>query len=78
MISSEIIKSLSDRELEVLKLFKEGHTNRQIGERLGLSEKTVKTQYMSSIYRKLGVDGEQHARKGRRLASMLCECKMKG
>lgn len=45
---------LSDRELAVLDLIAEGLTNRQIGEQLYLSEKTVK-HHVSDILAKLGV-----------------------
>ncbi|MDJ1134388.1 response regulator [Streptomyces iconiensis] len=45
---------LSTREREVLELIGEGLTNRQIGERLYLAEKTVKNR-ISSILAKLGV-----------------------
>ena len=45
---------LSPREREVLELIGEGLTNRQIGERLFLAEKTVKNR-ISSILAKLGV-----------------------
>ncbi|WP_344529976.1 response regulator transcription factor [Streptomyces albiaxialis] len=45
---------LSPREREVLELIGEGLTNRQIGERLFLAEKTVKNR-ISSILSKLGV-----------------------
>lgn len=45
---------LSPRELEVLALVADGATNRSAGERLHLSEATVKT-HLLSIYAKLGV-----------------------
>ena len=45
---------LSARELEVLNLVADGATNRAAGERLHLSEATVKT-HLLSIYAKLGV-----------------------
>ncbi|HLA09671.1 MAG TPA: response regulator transcription factor [Pyrinomonadaceae bacterium] len=48
------IKSLTPRELEVVGLVSEGLKNRQIGERLFISETTV-THHLSSIYSKLGV-----------------------
>ncbi|MBE9506786.1 MAG: response regulator transcription factor [Chloroflexi bacterium] len=40
------------REIEILRLIAEGLTNREIGERICLSENTVKT-YIQSIYQKL-------------------------
>ena len=45
---------LSPRELEVLALVADGATNRAAGERLHLSEATVKT-HLLSVYAKLGV-----------------------
>jgi DNA-binding NarL/FixJ family response regulator len=45
---------LSPREREVLKLIAEAHTNREIGEILGLSEKTVET-HRGNLLRKLGM-----------------------
>jgi len=46
--------SLNIRERQILGLITEGLTNRQIGERLGLKEKTVKN-YASNMLRKLGL-----------------------
>jgi DNA-binding NarL/FixJ family response regulator len=46
---------LSPRELEILALVADGATNRSAGERLHLSETTVKT-HLLSIYAKLGVN----------------------
>jgi DNA-binding NarL/FixJ family response regulator len=48
------IESLTQREREVVALIAEGLKNRQIGERLFISETTV-THHLSSIYSKLGV-----------------------
>jgi DNA-binding NarL/FixJ family response regulator len=45
---------LSPREQEVLKLIAEAHTNRQIGEILHLSEKTIES-HRGNILRKLGM-----------------------
>ncbi len=60
---------LSLREQQVLQLIAEGLTNRQIGERLELAEKTVKN-YVSGLLAKLGMErrtqaavyGAQHSR----------------
>lgn len=46
--------TLTDRERDVIQVAALGLTARQIGERLGLSERTV-TTHLSRIYRKLGV-----------------------
>jgi two-component system, NarL family, response regulator DevR len=48
------LAELSSHELSLLVLIGEGLTNRQIGERLFLSEKTVKTN-VSTLFRKLGL-----------------------
>ena len=48
------LSELSDREREVLSLVAEGLTNREIGERVHLAEKTVK-YYMTNILGKLHV-----------------------
>jgi DNA-binding CsgD family transcriptional regulator len=46
--------SLTRRERQVAKLAAQGHTVRQIGERLYISERTVET-HLSAVYAKLGV-----------------------
>jgi DNA-binding NarL/FixJ family response regulator len=51
---------LSARELEVLRLAAGGHTNRVIGDLLGISEPTVKS-HMSTILVKLGASDRTHA-----------------
>ena len=48
------ISALTPRELEILDLIADGLTNRQIGERLFLAEKTVKN-YVSALLAKLGM-----------------------
>ena len=54
------LASLTEREREVLELIAEGLTNRQIGERLFLAEKTVKN-YVSSLLAKLGMERRTQA-----------------
>lgn len=49
------LAALSDRERDILALIGEGLTNRQIGKRLYLSEKTVKNR-ISRMLAKLGVE----------------------
>ncbi|MEU5208642.1 response regulator transcription factor [Streptomyces sp. NPDC020742] len=49
------LSSLSPREREILGLIGEGLTNRQIGQRLYLSEKTIKN-HISRLLAKLGVE----------------------
>jgi pimeloyl-ACP methyl ester carboxylesterase/DNA-binding CsgD family transcriptional regulator len=51
---SEAFAALSPREREVLALLTEGLANAEIGERLSISEKTVRN-HISSIFDKLGV-----------------------
>lgn len=56
---------LSERELDVLKLVSVGLSNREIGDRLALSESTVKN-YVTSILQKISVrDRTQAALRGR-------------
>jgi DNA-binding NarL/FixJ family response regulator len=52
--------ALTLRERQVLDLITEGLTNRQIGERLGLAEKTVKN-YVSGLLAKLGMERRTQA-----------------
>jgi DNA-binding NarL/FixJ family response regulator len=52
--------SLTDQERKVLEGLAEGHTNREIGEKLFLSEKTVKN-YVSRILDKLGLSRRAEA-----------------
>jgi two-component system response regulator DevR len=54
------LAALTQREREVLDLIAEGLTNRQIGERLFLAEKTVKN-YVSSLLAKLGMERRTQA-----------------
>ncbi|MEU9558670.1 response regulator transcription factor [Streptomyces fumanus] len=51
----EALPGLTDREREILELIGEGLTNRQIGQRLYLAEKTVKN-HISRLLAKLGVE----------------------
>jgi DNA-binding NarL/FixJ family response regulator len=52
--------SLSARENQILALIADGLTNRQIGEQLSISEKTVKN-YVSGILSKLGLERRTQA-----------------
>jgi DNA-binding NarL/FixJ family response regulator len=70
----ERIASLTAQERRILDLLAEGLTNRQIGERLHLAEKTVKN-YVSNVLMKLGMERRTEAavyaaRQADRLARM--------
>ncbi len=54
------LTSLTAQERRILELIGEGMTNRQIGERLHLAEKTVKN-YVSSLLGKLGLERRTQA-----------------
>ena len=54
------LESLTEREMELLALIAEGLTNRQIGERMFLAEKTIKN-YVSAILAKLGLERRTQA-----------------
>jgi DNA-binding NarL/FixJ family response regulator len=55
-----VLASLTEQERKVLAGLAEGHTNREIGEKLFLSEKTVKN-YVSRILDKLGLSRRAEA-----------------
>ncbi|HWO41076.1 MAG TPA: response regulator transcription factor [Candidatus Eisenbacteria bacterium] len=54
-ITNEAIKDLTKRELEILRLVAEGLTNEEIGKKIFISEKTVKT-HLTNIFDKLKVN----------------------
>jgi two-component system, NarL family, response regulator DevR len=54
------LAELTEQERKLLALIAEGLTNRQIGERMFLAEKTVKN-YVSSILAKLGLERRTQA-----------------
>jgi two-component system, NarL family, response regulator DevR len=56
----ERLARLSEQERKILDLIAEGLTNRQIGERLFLAEKTVKN-YVSNLLSKLGMERRTEA-----------------
>src|SRR5207245_1964147 len=49
---SDALKNLTKREMEILRLVAEGLTNEEIGKRIFISEKTVKT-HLTNIFDKL-------------------------
>jgi two-component system response regulator DevR len=54
------LAGLTEQELKLLELVAEGMTNRQIGERMFLAEKTVKN-YVSTMLQKLGLERRTQA-----------------
>lgn len=54
------VEDLTLRERQVLDLIAQGMTNRQIGEQLGLAEKTIKN-YVSELLAKLGMERRTQA-----------------
>jgi DNA-binding NarL/FixJ family response regulator len=52
--SRSVIQRLSDRELEVFSLLGDGHSTREVAQRLNLSVKTIET-HRAQIKRKLGL-----------------------
>ncbi len=66
-IGEGLAEPLSERELDVLRLVSVGLSNREIGDKLGLSEGTVKN-YVTNVLQKIGVrDRTQAALRGREL-----------
>lgn len=53
-------ESLSPREAEILRLVADGHANKVVALRLGISEKTVKN-HLSAVFQKLGVSDRTQA-----------------
>ncbi len=58
--ADDAFATLTPQEERILEMIGEGHTNRQIAERLTLSEKTVKN-YVSQVYSKLHVERRSQA-----------------
>jgi DNA-binding NarL/FixJ family response regulator len=59
-VEDERLAALTDQERKILDLIAEGLTNRQIGERIFLAEKTVKN-YVSNMLAKLGMERRTEA-----------------
>jgi DNA-binding NarL/FixJ family response regulator len=53
-------ENLSSRELDVLRLLRDGHRNKQIAEQLGIAETTVNF-HIKNIVEKLGANDRTHA-----------------
>jgi two-component system, NarL family, response regulator DevR len=58
--AADRLKALSPQERRVVELLTEGLTNKEIGERLGLTEKTVKN-YLAVVFDKLGIQRRAQA-----------------
>ncbi|MCP2239867.1 DNA-binding NarL/FixJ family response regulator [Thermoanaerobacterium thermosaccharolyticum] len=58
--SDECKKELTDREMQILSLIAEGYSNKEIADKLFLSEKTVKN-HVYNIFRKLDVKDRTQA-----------------
>ena len=59
-VSDDPVSSLSPQERRVLSLIAEGKTNKEVGNELGLTEKTVKN-YLANIFGKLNVTRRSQA-----------------
>ena len=59
-VSDDPVSSLSPQERRVLSLIAEGKTNKEVGNELGLTEKTVKN-YLANIFGKLSVTRRSQA-----------------
>ncbi len=69
-INDGLPEPLTERELDVLRLLAEGMSNREIGNKLSLTEGTVKN-YVTNVLQKIGArDRTQAALRGRELGLM--------
>lgn len=57
---TEMLRRLTRRENEVFQNLRKGGTNKEIGQELGIEEKTVRA-HLTEIYRKLGVKSRTEA-----------------
>ena len=62
-----LLTALTEREYEIVLLMEEFLTNREIAEKLFLSEGSVK-QYINRIYSKLPIEGDARSKRKRLLA----------
>lgn len=66
------LPELTRRELEILQLVAEGHSNTQLAKMLWVTEQTVKF-HLSNVYRKLGVANRTEASRWAQLNGLLSE-----
>lgn len=64
------MKSLSAREMTILRQLAEGSTNKQIAHDLGITEATVNV-YVTRLLRKLGLENRSEARTWARDAGII-------
>jgi DNA-binding NarL/FixJ family response regulator len=69
-VSIDDAPGLTRRELEILQLVAEGHSNAQLARMLWVTEQTVKF-HLSNIYRKLGVSNRTEASRWAQLQGLL-------
>jgi DNA-binding NarL/FixJ family response regulator len=58
--TSAQVESLTSREIDTLRLAAQGMTNREIGQQLGISDRTVQG-HLANIYEKMNVDSRTEA-----------------
>lgn len=59
-LSNADTQKLTSREIDILQLMAQGHSNERIAEELHLAESTVR-KHATNVYRKLGVDSAREA-----------------
>jgi DNA-binding NarL/FixJ family response regulator len=69
-VASDVVATLTKRELEILQLVAEGHSNSQLARILWVTEQTVKF-HLSNIYRKLDVANRTEASRWAQLHGLL-------
>jgi two-component system response regulator DevR len=71
-VASEVAPELTRREMEILRLVAEGHSNSQLARMLWVTEQTVKF-HLSNIYRKLDVANRTEASRWAQIRGLLPE-----
>jgi DNA-binding CsgD family transcriptional regulator len=69
-VAAEDLPDLTRRELEILQLVAEGHSNTQLAKMLWVTEQTVKF-HLSNVYRKLDVANRTEASRWAQLHGLL-------